>query len=72
MEPLILPRECMLGAMAHYVSEGGVGDFSPMNANFGIVPPLDKKIRGGKAARNEALSARSLELIEQLKEQIKA
>ena len=72
MEPLLLPRECMLGAMAHYVSEGGVGDFSPMNANFGIVPPLGRKIRGGKAVRNEALSERSLELLEQMKEQIKA
>jgi methylenetetrahydrofolate--tRNA-(uracil-5-)-methyltransferase len=58
--------------MAHYVSEGGVGDFSPMNANFGIVPPLGRKIRGGKAVRNEALSERSLELLEQMKEQIKA
>ncbi|MBR7181414.1 MAG: FAD-dependent oxidoreductase, partial [Clostridia bacterium] len=70
MEPLILPRETMLGAMAGYVSGGGVGDFVPMNANFGIVPRLTQKVRGGKSARNEALSARALAQIEALLPQI--
>ena len=70
MEPLTLPRETMLGAMAHYVGEGGVGDFSPMNANFGIVPLLDRKVRGGKAVRNEAISQRALERLEALRPQI--
>lgn len=70
MEPLVLPRETMLGAMAGYVSGGGVGDFVPMNANFGIVPRLTQKVRGGKSARNEALSARALAQIEALLPQI--
>ena len=64
MTPLVLPRETMLGAMAAYVVEGGLGDFLPMNANFGIVPRLEEKVRGGKAKRNEALSARALALID--------
>ena len=34
-----------------------------MNANFGIVPPLETRVRGGKAVRNEALSARALEAL---------
>ena len=63
-EPFVFPRETMLGAMAAYVSTGGMGDFIPMNANFGIVPRLDKKVKGGKSVRNEALSARSLALID--------
>ena len=67
MEPIVLPRETMLGAMANYVGEGGIGDFSPMNANFGIVPPLAQKVRGGKAVRNEAISARALEQLEMLR-----
>ena len=69
-EPVIFPRETMLGAMAYYVSHGGIGPFQPMNANFGIVPPLDRKVKGGKSVRNEALSARALEIIETLKTQI--
>ncbi len=53
-----------IGALGKYVSEGGTGAFVPMNVNFGIIAPPDKKIKGGKKVRNEALSARSLEIID--------
>ena len=63
-ESVIFPRETEIGALAHYVSEGGVSSsFQPMNANFGIIAPFDKKIKGGKRCRNEAYSVRSLEII---------
>ncbi len=71
MEPVVFPRLTMLGAMANYVSEGGIGDFTPMNANFGIVPPLEKKVRGGKAVRNEAISARALEALDGILDTVK-
>ncbi len=61
-------KRTMLGAMAHYVSEGGASDFKPMNANFGIVEPLEKRVKGGKTAKNEALAARALEEIKTIKE----
>ena len=60
---LIFPEETMLGAMAAYVSRGGIGAFVPMNANFGIIRPLDVRVRGGKAARNERQSERALETL---------
>ena len=61
---VIFPKETEIGALAHYVSEGGISSsFQPMNANFGIIAPFDKKIKGGKKARNEAYGARSLEII---------
>ena len=63
-EPKAFPETTMLGAMGAYVSHGGVGEFVPMNANFGIVPPLDHKVKGGKSAKNEALSMRALEALE--------
>ena len=63
-DPVIFPKETEIGALAHYVSEGGVSSsFQPMNANFGIIAPFDKKIKGGKRCRNEAYAARSLEII---------
>lgn len=63
-EPVIFPKETEIGALAHYVSEGGVSSvFQPMNANFGIIAPLGYKIKGGKKFRNEAYSERSLEII---------
>ena len=62
---VVFPRKTEIGALAHYVSEGGVSsDFQPMNANFGIIEPFDKKVKGGKRNRNEAYSARSLAVIE--------
>ncbi len=66
-DAVVFPRITMLGAMAGYVSGGGIGRFTPMNANFGIVPPLGYRVRGGKAAKNEALSARALEALENMK-----
>ena len=68
-ECIKLPRETEIGALAAYVSEGGVSkDFQPMNANFGIIAPFDKKIKGGKRARNDAYAERSLALIEEIKQ----
>lgn len=71
LEPVVFPRVTMLGSMANYVGEGGVGDFTPMNANFGIVPLLEKKVRGGKSVRNEAISARALEQLALVLEDVK-
>lgn len=68
--PLIFPKTTMLGAMAHYVAFGGVSSFAPMNANFGIAEPLPVRVKGGKTAKNEALSARALEHLEAMKEEL--
>ena len=66
----VFPRETVLGAMAHYVSEGSATAFQPMNANFGILPPLVQKVKGGKRARNDAYVARSLDLIKTVREEL--
>ncbi|MBE6636368.1 MAG: methylenetetrahydrofolate--tRNA-(uracil(54)-C(5))-methyltransferase (FADH(2)-oxidizing) TrmFO [Ruminococcaceae bacterium] len=55
-----------IGALSHYVSDPNVGSFQPMNANFGLVTPLDRKVKGGKAVRNQALAERSLSYLRQL------
>lgn len=61
--PIVFPKTTMLGAMAQYVANGGVSDFVPMNANFGIIEPLGYRVKGGKVAKNEALAARALEAL---------
>ncbi len=71
MEPFAFPRLTMLGAMGAYVAEGALGKFVPMNANFGIVPRLDHKVRGGKSVRNEAISARALDALDAVVEEAK-
>ena len=67
-ERVVFPKTTMLGAMAHYVANGGASEFKPMNANFGIVEPLGVRVKGGKAVKNEALSRRALDEIERIKE----
>ena len=60
-EPIIFPETTMIGAMANYISVGNMsGNFVPMNANFGIVPPLGYKVRGGKVAKYEVVADRAL------------
>ncbi len=67
--PLNFPRETAIGALALYVSNESVVDFQPMNINFGIMPSLDCRVKG-KREKNAALSRRSLELIDGIKERL--
>ena len=67
--PAVFSKITMLGAMANYVAFGGASEFKPMNANFGIVPPLEVRVKGGKAVKNEALAKRALDEIERIREQ---
>ena len=60
LPPLDLPQETAMGALALYVSNESITDFQPMNINFGIIPPLDHKVKG-KRNKNAALSSRALE-----------
>ena len=52
-------RENAIGALAEYVSGGSVGNFQPMNINFGIMEPLGYKVKG-KRNKNLAISERAL------------
>lgn len=56
----VFPREMMTGAMAYYISHGDKTTFQPMNANFGVMPPLSEKVKGGKKFRNEAYANRAV------------
>ena len=66
MEPVDFPQETATGALSLYVSGGSVGDFQPMNINFGIISPLGYRVKG-KRNKNAEISRRSLEIIESLK-----
>ena len=70
-EPFLFSPVSELGAMARYVAHGSLGDFQPMNANFGVIEPLEKKVKGGKQARNKVYAERSLAYIESIKDALK-
>jgi len=59
------PQETAIGALGLYISSGSVGDFQPMNINFGIISPLGYRVRG-KRNKNAEISARGLAIIDEL------
>ena len=64
-EPADFTRETAIGALAAYVSDGTVSDFQPMNVNYGIIAPLEGKVKG-KRNRNAILSQRALTRLDQV------
>ncbi len=63
--PVDFPRETAIGALGLYVSNESVTQFQPMNINFGIMPPLDHRVKG-KRNKNAELSKRALEALGEL------
>ncbi len=57
--PLTFPPTTLIGALCRYVSTPAPGDFQPMKANFGLLPPLDPPIRN-KRERYAAYARRAL------------
>ena len=63
-ELLVLPRETMMGALAHHITTANPDTFQPMNANYGILPPLENEHRLNKKERKPARSERALKVLE--------
>ncbi|MBO5496246.1 MAG: hypothetical protein J5967_02495, partial [Oscillospiraceae bacterium] len=61
------PQETAIGALGLYISGDSVGDFQPMNINFGIISPLGYRVKG-KRNKNAEISRRSLEWIDKIRE----
>ena len=59
------PKTTAIGALGLYVSDPSIENFQPMNINFSIIQPLEKRIRK-KAEKNLAIAQRSLEVIDQM------
>lgn len=64
-EKIDFTRKTAIGALAYYVSSGSVGDFQPMNITYGLIDPMDVRIKK-KGDRYMALANRSLEIISEI------
>jgi methylenetetrahydrofolate--tRNA-(uracil-5-)-methyltransferase len=60
---LLFPAETALGGMANYITTADPDHFQPMNANFGLFPPLGERVRS-KKLKNEALAERAIQAIQ--------
>jgi len=58
-EPLVPPPSTMLGALYRYLRETEPARFQPMNANFGLLDPLDLPVRA-KDEKKRRLADRAL------------
>ena len=65
-EPMLLPAETMLGSLTRYITrEEAIGkNFQPINSNWGLVPPLETKIKD-KKERAACYVERSLKSLKQ-------
>ncbi len=59
LSPLVFPQTSMIGALLYYVSHAEPSDFQPMKANFGLMSPLEKRVRR-KRDRYQAYARRAL------------
>jgi methylenetetrahydrofolate--tRNA-(uracil-5-)-methyltransferase len=65
-EPVVFPSETAHGALCQYITKAESKNFQPMNVNFGLLPPLGKKIRD-KKLKNKMIADRALESLENFK-----
>ena len=63
-EPLVMPRETMMGALFWYVTHAEPKEFQPMKANFGLLPPLQPRVRR-KRERYRKYAERALAALEE-------
>jgi methylenetetrahydrofolate--tRNA-(uracil-5-)-methyltransferase len=58
IEPVVPPPTTMLGGLFRYLRDTKPKRFQPMNSNWGLVEPLDRRVKD-KRAKREALAARA-------------
>lgn len=68
-EPLVVPQETAIGSMAHYITTAAPDNFQPMNANFGLLPPLQKRIKN-KQERNQQYAERAIMTIQNFSQKV--
>jgi methylenetetrahydrofolate--tRNA-(uracil-5-)-methyltransferase len=59
---LVPPETTAIGALAHYITAAEADGFQPMNVNFGLFPPLARKVK--KPLRRHLMAQRALEDLE--------
>ncbi len=63
LEPVVPPADTVIGSLCRHISECDAKVFSPMNANHGLLPPIEPRPRD-RAERGTAYAERSLAALE--------
>lgn len=67
--PVIFPEQTAHGSMCKYITSAIAKHFQPMNANFGLMPPLEERIRD-KKLKKQKIAQRALEFLAKFKEDV--
>jgi methylenetetrahydrofolate--tRNA-(uracil-5-)-methyltransferase len=68
-DPVVFPEETAMGSLARYITTADPKHFQPMNANFGLFPPLPKRIRS-REERNLQFAERALNKIRNFSQEL--
>lgn len=68
-EPVVFPRETAHGALCQYITNAEAKHFQPMNINFGLLPPLEERIKD-KKVKNGLIAGRALLGLEKFKAEL--
>ena len=63
LEPIVPPPTTVLGGLFRYLREAVPGSFQPMNSNWGLVDPLQRRVRDKKAKRELLAERAQLDLL---------
>lgn len=69
LELLVFPRETAHGALCQYITNTDAKHFQPMNINFGLLPPLEQRIKD-KKVKNGLIAQRALLALEMFREKL--
>lgn len=61
-EPVVFPRETVMGALSYYITHASATNFQPMKANFGILPDLVPQVK--KKEKKEAYASRAIQTMQ--------
>lgn len=67
-QALVFPPQTALGGLARHLEGSPSIDFQPMNINFGLIAPLEERVKG-KREKNLKISQRALALLEKYRVQ---
>ena len=63
-KPQVFPEQTAHGALCHYITQADSAHFQPMNINFGLLPPLEHKIKD-KKVKNQTIANRALAALQE-------
>lgn len=67
-DPVVPPPTSMIGGLFRYLRDAKPGHFQPMNSNWGLVDPLDRRVKDKKEKRRILGERAQLDFLEWMRE----